>query len=88
MNENIGHTYATSIKLMTFFFSGIAMAYLLNKIKRLFKAKYKERNKLKMSDSEVLREQLKRNYEFFGEEGMTQLKNKFIIVVGIGGVGR
>ena len=41
-----------------------------------------------MSESEILKEQLKRNNEFFSDEGMRNLKDKFIIVVGIGGVGR
>ena len=41
-----------------------------------------------MVDEEVIREQLKRNYEFFGEEGMLKIRNKFVVVIGIGGVGR
>ncbi len=36
----------------------------------------------------LVREQLKRNYEFFGEEGMKDIINSFVVVVGIGGVGR
>jgi hypothetical protein len=39
-------------------------------------------------EQELVREQLKRNYEFFGEEGMKQIENAFVVVVGIGGVGR
>lgn len=35
----------------------------------------------------LLREQLKRNYEFFSSESMEKIKNCFVCVVGIGGVG-
>jgi len=84
MNENL----SISSRMITFFISGITFAYLLNKIKSSFKAKNRERNKLSMSEIEILKEQLKRNNEFFSDEGMRNLKDKFIIVVGIGGVGR
>lgn len=35
----------------------------------------------------VMREQLERNYQFFGEEKQTQIRKSFVIVVGVGGVG-
>ncbi|WBW71503.1 tRNA threonylcarbamoyladenosine dehydratase Tcd1 [Schizosaccharomyces osmophilus] len=38
-------------------------------------------------DEDLIREQLARNYAFFGEEGMTNLRNSFVVVVGCGGVG-
>ncbi|SCV01327.1 LAME_0G15500g1_1 [Lachancea meyersii CBS 8951] len=38
-------------------------------------------------DSELIREQLARNYAFLGEEAMQSLKNQYIVVVGAGGVG-
>ncbi|AMD22283.1 HGL057Wp [Eremothecium sinecaudum] len=38
-------------------------------------------------DDELYREQLARNYAFFGEQGMENLKNQYFIVVGAGGVG-
>ncbi|EPY50812.1 moeb/ThiF domain-containing protein [Schizosaccharomyces cryophilus OY26] len=38
-------------------------------------------------DEELIREQLARNYAFFGEEGMANVRNAFVIVVGCGGVG-
>src|SRR4051812_21716127 len=41
----------------------------------------------KSSETELQREQLKRNYEYFGAEGMQKIKNSFVCVVGIGGVG-
>lgn len=38
-------------------------------------------------DESLIREQLSRNYSFLGEEGMTAIRNAFVIVVGAGGVG-
>ncbi|KAI9344944.1 hypothetical protein BDR26DRAFT_818580, partial [Obelidium mucronatum] len=36
---------------------------------------------------ELIREQLSRNYSFLGEDGMKSVRNSFVIVVGLGGVG-
>src|ERR1700732_2410969 len=36
---------------------------------------------------ELIREQLARNYAFFGAEGMTKIRNSSVVVVGCGGVG-
>lgn len=38
-------------------------------------------------DEGLIREQLARNYAFFGEEGMTKIRNSTVVVVGCGGVG-
>lgn len=38
-------------------------------------------------DESLIREQLSRNYSFLGEQGMTAIRNSFVIVVGAGGVG-
>ncbi|WFD20547.1 hypothetical protein MCAP1_002794 [Malassezia caprae] len=38
-------------------------------------------------DESLVREQLSRNYAFFGEEGMQHVRESFVIVVGAGGVG-
>jgi hypothetical protein len=35
----------------------------------------------------IVREALARNYAFFGEEKMAELREKFVVVVGLGGVG-
>jgi len=35
----------------------------------------------------IVREQLKRNYEFFKDEGMSIIKNSFVVIVGVGGIG-
>ena len=79
------------------FVVGCALSYFVNKKKNLLKIKSKEisspkspksKNKLSTMDKNLIREQLKRNYEFFGEEGMKGIKDSFVVVVGIGGVGR
>lgn len=36
---------------------------------------------------DLIREQLARNYAFLGERGQTQIRNAFVVVVGLGGVG-
>lgn len=41
----------------------------------------------KPHSEELIREQLARNYAFLTEEGMTQVRNQRIVVVGAGGVG-
>ncbi|KZP17386.1 hypothetical protein FIBSPDRAFT_793232 [Athelia psychrophila] len=38
-------------------------------------------------DEELIREQLARNYTFFGEEGMRKIRGGRVVVVGCGGVG-
>jgi len=38
-------------------------------------------------DESLVREQLTRNYSFFGEEKMEKVRKGFIIVIGLGGVG-
>ncbi|BFZ54808.1 hypothetical protein PYCC9005_001845 [Savitreella phatthalungensis] len=38
-------------------------------------------------DESLIREQLSRNYIFFGDEGVDKIRKSFIVVVGVGGVG-
>lgn len=38
-------------------------------------------------DEDLVREQLARNYAFFGEEGMAKIRGSNVVVVGCGGVG-
>lgn len=38
-------------------------------------------------DEELVREQLARNYAFFGEEGMKKVRGSSVVIVGCGGVG-
>jgi len=38
-------------------------------------------------DEDLIREQLARNYAFFGEEGMKKIRGASVVVIGCGGVG-
>ena len=38
-------------------------------------------------DEELIKEQLARNYVFFGEDGMAKIRNGRVVIVGCGGVG-
>lgn len=38
-------------------------------------------------DENLIKEQLARNYAFFGEEGMSKIRGSNVVVVGCGGVG-
>jgi hypothetical protein len=38
-------------------------------------------------DEDLIKEQLARNYAFFGEEGMSKIRGGNVVVVGCGGVG-
>ena len=38
-------------------------------------------------DEELIREQLARNYAFFGEESMAKIRQASVVIVGCGGVG-
>ncbi|CEL95685.1 unnamed protein product [Vitrella brassicaformis CCMP3155] len=38
-------------------------------------------------EEEAMREQLIRNYQFFGEEGQSKVRGSFVVVIGLGGVG-
>ena len=86
------------VGIITSIASGLAFSYLFNKLKKKFLRK-KENDKSDQLDNDkkllknedeiaLIREQLKRNYEFFGEKGMGLITKSFICVVGIGGVGR
>jgi hypothetical protein len=39
------------------------------------------------ANEDIIREQLARNYAFFGEDGMQRIRNSRVVVVGCGGVG-
>jgi hypothetical protein len=89
------------IQFFTTFICGSAFAFILLKLKKYSKKRkliygevIKKKSKTEVNflydakEQELVREQLKRNYEFFNEEGMNLIKNSFVCVVGIGGVGR
>ncbi|GAA5962440.1 hypothetical protein JCM8115_001496 [Rhodotorula mucilaginosa] len=51
-------------------------------------AEGKSNGRKKAKTSEVIvREALARNYAFFGDEKMDAIRNKFVVVIGVGGVG-
>lgn len=75
----------TNLKYFAIFVVGLGLAKIIRKI---FKSRVStEKAKLKKGEHQVIREQLKRNYEFFGDKGMNKITDSFVIVVGIGGVG-
>jgi hypothetical protein len=39
-------------------------------------------------DDDLICEQLTRNHAFFGDEGLAKVRGAFIVVVGLGGVGK
>lgn len=41
----------------------------------------------KKTNEVIIREALARNYAFFGDEGMAKIRESFVVVVGLGGVG-
>ena len=78
---------------------GVGLSYLYTKFKKFLVKKNStsaddsspdKQTPIKSSEEEkiLVREQLKRNYEFFGDNGMKLIENSFVCVVGIGGVGR
>lgn len=75
-----------------------ALAVATTKLAELGWKKYQLQNKKKANerklslskskyDDNLFREQLARNYAFLGEEGMENVKNQYVVVVGAGGVG-
>jgi hypothetical protein len=86
------------------FIGGVAIGYLIKKFVKKKKKinnpsilNENEKNSLSqeictitsdISEKDLVREQLKRNYEFFGDAGMNLIRNSFVVVLGIGGVGR
>ncbi len=97
-NSNKINTNTQNIILGTI--CGIGLSYLFSKLKKFLNLKKKLDTKESTEDKEIrkingteeekvlIREQLKRNYEFFGNEGMKLITDSFVCVVGIGGVGR
>ncbi|KAI0942867.1 hypothetical protein AcV7_002163 [Taiwanofungus camphoratus] len=47
----------------------------------------KSRNEEQGYDEELIKEQLARNYAFFGDEGMSKIRRGTVVVIGCGGVG-
>jgi len=70
-----------------FFLFFIFKIYSNRKIKKINKNKEKEGLYFNESNEELIKEQLKRNYEFFEENGMKLIRNSFIIIVGCDSIG-
>jgi hypothetical protein len=50
---------------------------------------YKSKHGLENPEySMIVREQLVRNYQFFGEEAQNKIRNSYILIVGLGARGR
>ena len=87
----------SKISSILLFGIGVALTITTQKLLSYFKtskttSKTSNNNKLIKEESlesekQLLKEQLKRNYEFFGEEEMEKIKNSYVCVVGLGGVG-
>ncbi|KAM3135639.1 hypothetical protein pb186bvf_012310 [Paramecium bursaria] len=69
-------------------FCGILIGGTLVKIlSHIFKTKKQSINRPIMPKEEHLKEQLVRNYQFFGEQGQQKIDNSYILIFGVGGVG-
>ena len=78
------------------FFLGIIFYFLTKRIfSNTINSKFKSINNnianykktFQKTSEELLREQLKRNYEFFEEKGMNLIRNSTIIIFGLDGIG-
>jgi hypothetical protein len=89
----------SSYKYISGIVSGLALSFIFSKLRKKLKTKSMPENEeidietqkkmlLEKDEIALLKEQLKRNFEFFGEDGMNLISNSFAVVVGIGGVGR
>ena len=70
-----------------FFLFFIFKVYLKRKIKKINKNIKKENLNFIETNEELIKEQLKRNYEFFEENGMKLIRNSFIIIIGCESIG-
>jgi hypothetical protein len=99
MNLNISKN--SVLKYISGLLSGVALSFIFLKLKKKLESNKKPlsdneemdiETQKKLLDSkdeiELYKEQLKRNFEFFGEDGMKLVSDSFVCVVGIGGVGR
>ena len=70
-----------------FFLFFIFKVFLKRKIKKINKNIKKENLNFIETNEELIKEQLKRNYEFFEENGMKLIRNSFIIIIGCDSIG-
>lgn len=70
---------------------GVIACWGLPQLRRLVRKTQPPFGEYHLAADEALRiydEQLVRTRQFFGEEGLERLKNAYVIIVGVGGVGR
>ena len=77
---------SSTMKTLSLFASGVAIYYTSKYIYNFFYSKPKCALP-KLASEELLREELKRNYEFFNEEGMKLIRDSFVIIVGLDSIG-
>ena len=70
-----------------FFLFFIFKVFLKRKNKKINKNIKKEKLNFIETNEELIKEQLKRNYEFFEENGMKLIRNSFIIIIGCDSIG-
>ena len=70
-----------------FFLFFIFKAFLKRKNKKINKNIKNENVNFIETNEELIKEQLKRNYEFFEENGMKLIRNSFIIIIGCESIG-
>ena len=70
-----------------FFLFFIFKVLLKRKIKKINKNIKNENLNFIETNEELIKEQLKRNYEFFEENGMKLIRNSFIIIIGCDSIG-
>ena len=70
-----------------FFLFFIFKVFLKRKNKKINKNIKKENLNFIETNEELIKEQLKRNYEFFEENGMKLIRNSFIIIIGCESIG-
>lgn len=75
------------IKTLSLFGSGMVIYYTSQYLYQLW-SKGKTKPILpKLDSEELIREELKRNYEFFEEKGMKKIRDSFVIIVGLESIG-
>lgn len=75
------------IKTLSLFGSGMVIYYTSKYLYQLWKKGNPKSILPKLDSEELIREELKRNYEFFEEEGMKKIRDSFVIIVGLESIG-
>lgn len=78
---------ASAILLLQYIIKKREIKKLKREFSNVIASNPKNSNKNEKIDEDLIREILARNYSFFGEEKMKKIRDSFIVVVGVGGVG-